>query len=69
MPALPPSPTPKMMIAAPIRIIAMIATTLMIANQNSNSPKALTAIRLTAGQHEEDHRGDPRGTLGSQYLT
>ncbi|MCY1461109.1 hypothetical protein D9M71_787310 [compost metagenome] len=37
---------PKMIRAAPPMIMAIIAVTLMIASQNSVSPKTLTFIRL-----------------------
>ncbi|MNR02476.1 hypothetical protein D3C85_1183290 [compost metagenome] len=44
--ATPSLPKPKAMMPMPPNTIAMMVTILIRANQNSNSPKALTAIRL-----------------------
>ena len=48
----------------------MIVTTLMIANQNSNSPNTLTATRLTPSSTTSAiSAGIHCGTPGNQYWT
>ena len=48
----------------------MIVTTLMIANQNSNSPNSPTAIRLTPNSTTSAaSAGIHCGTPGNQYWT
>src|SRR5699024_8421267 len=44
--ASPPLPSPKKIKPNPAIIIKIIVTTFIIANQNSNSPKALTDTKL-----------------------
>ena len=44
--ASPPLPSPKKINPKPATIINIIVTTLIIANQNSNSPNALTDTRF-----------------------
>ncbi len=44
----PPLPTPATIISAPPAIISTIVTILISANQNSNSPYSLTAMKFTA---------------------
>ena len=61
---------PNRMIAKPSRIMPMIVTTLMIANQNSNSPNTPTAIKLTPkSTTNATSAGTHCGSPGTQYCT
>ncbi|MNZ73683.1 hypothetical protein D3C78_921050 [compost metagenome] len=65
--ATPSLPRPKAMMPMPPRTMAMMVTILIKANQNSNSPKALTAIRFTAPMLPSAARAQiQRGTSGNQ---
>ncbi|MNN80613.1 hypothetical protein D3C81_1973640 [compost metagenome] len=68
MPTATPSlPKPKAMTPIPPRTMAIMVTILIRANQNSNSPKALTAIRLIAPMLPSAARAQiQRGTSGNQ---
>ncbi|MCY1285554.1 hypothetical protein D9M68_408160 [compost metagenome] len=65
--AMPSLPKPKTIIPAPARIIAMMVTILISANQNSNSPNALTVARLIAPMLARAASAQiQRGTSGNQ---
>ena len=59
---------PSTRIASPRMIIPMIVTTLMIANQNSNSPNTPTAIMFAANSSPNaPNAGTHCGNDGNQY--
>ncbi|MCY1210979.1 hypothetical protein D9M72_226810 [compost metagenome] len=65
--AIPSLPRPKTIMPVPASTIAMMVTILIRANQNSNSPKARTAIRFTPPMLTSAARAQiQRGTSGNQ---
>ncbi|MNE69204.1 hypothetical protein D3C80_1649140 [compost metagenome] len=65
--ATPSLPKPKAIMPMPPRTIATMVTILISANQNSNSPKALTVSRLTVPMLASAAKAQiQRGTSGNQ---
>ncbi|MNE47563.1 hypothetical protein D3C80_1419740 [compost metagenome] len=65
--AMPSLPIPKTIMPVPATTMAMMVTILIRANQNSNSPKARTLIRLMPPMLTSAARAQiQRGTSGNQ---
>src|SRR5699024_7171870 len=67
--AFPPLPSPKKINPKPAIIIKTIVTILIIANQNSNSPNALTDTKFAEANNTITITpGIQSGSSGNQYL-